>query len=81
VKLLNVVARKSDNATVLAADTVKARQAQDDGLADRQHGAREITSRHDILPRSVVAKRHQAALDASRFATANVTSQLTSHLT
>jgi hypothetical protein len=62
MKLLNVVARKADNAAVLAADTVKARQPQNDGLSDRQHRAREIACHHDVLPRRVGTNGHQAAL-------------------
>jgi hypothetical protein len=58
MKLLNVVWRKADNASVLAADIVNAGQAQNDGLTDRQYRASEIASHHDVLPRCVRTNGH-----------------------
>jgi hypothetical protein len=61
MKLSNVIGRKANNAAVLAADTMNASQPQNGGLADRQHGVREITSHYDVLPRRVRENGHQAA--------------------
>jgi hypothetical protein len=68
MKLLNIVGRKSDNATVLPPDIVNAGQAENDGLAHRQHGAGEIARHHYILPRGFGTNWHQAT-PATDFAT------------
>jgi hypothetical protein len=65
MKLPNIVGRKADNATVLAADTVFACQLQNNSLAHWQHGEREI-ARHNDAPWNVREKSHRLAISFHR---------------
>jgi hypothetical protein len=53
MKLLNIIGRKADNASVLAADTMLACELKYNSLTHRQHREGEIASPYDVLPRSV----------------------------
>ena len=59
MKLLNIVGRKADNATVLATDVMLARQLKNDGFAHGKNCKGEI-ARHYDLPGKVRAKCHHA---------------------
>jgi hypothetical protein len=52
MKLPNIVGRKADYASVLAANVVPACELKNDGLAHWQHGEREIARPYDF-PRYV----------------------------
>ena len=60
MELPNIVGRKADDATVLAADVVLAGKLKNNGLAHWQHSAGEIARPHDRLPVSVGTNGHQA---------------------
>jgi hypothetical protein len=60
MKPLNIIGRKADNASVLAADTMLACELKNDSLRYRQHGAGEIARPHDGLKRRVGTNGHQA---------------------
>jgi hypothetical protein len=61
MKLPNIVGGEADNASVLAADAMLACELKNDSFTHWQYGAGEITSPHDVLPKSVGAEGHQAA--------------------
>jgi hypothetical protein len=59
MKLLNIVARKADNAPVLAADAVLACELKNNSLTHGQHSAGEIARPYDGRERSVGSHGHQ----------------------
>ena len=61
MKPLNIIGRKADNASVLAADTMLACELKNNSLSNRQHGESEITRPHYGLKRRVGTNGHQAA--------------------
>jgi hypothetical protein len=58
MQVLNVLAGKSDNASVLPPDAVLASQAKDDGFTARQHSEGEIARLHDVRPWDVGTDGH-----------------------